>query len=117
MFQDPLTVSTGFKQYAAQWYGLPALFSPIRVQSHVVTSAGNPVEIRLSNKYTLKGLKKDHVVDSVVNVYVRDDGKISKVEDKWNGKLPDGPISEVGGMLDLLAWRRVADIGARLSGN
>ena len=94
-FTDPLTVAGGYQKYAAQWYGLPALFSPIQIQSHRVTSAGNPIELELSNKYTVKGIKTEKVIDSVVKIFIGADGKIERVEDRWNDNLPDGAISQV----------------------
>lgn len=94
-FADPLSIATGVDRFAAQWYGLAALFSPITIQSHKVISDGNPVEFELSNKYVVKVIKKEQVINSVVRIHVGPDGKIAKVEDKWNGTLPEGPISEV----------------------
>ncbi|TDZ27717.1 hypothetical protein C8035_v009476 [Colletotrichum spinosum] len=93
-FQDNITVATGFDKYAAQWYGLPALFDPIRIQSHTVTSAGNPIEFQLKNSYTVKGIKSEQTMESVVQIEVGDDGKIVKVNDKWNNDLPDGAFSQ-----------------------
>lgn len=93
-FSDPLTVSTGAKQYLAQWYGLPAVFDPIKIIRHQVTSAGNPIEMELENSYTVKGIQKKQDITSVVRIFVGPDGKIDKVEDRWNDKLPDGPISQ-----------------------
>lgn len=94
-FTDPITVSTGADKYKAQWYGLPALFDPIKILEHKVTSSGNPIEFTLKNQYTVKGIKKEQVIDSVVRVYVGSDGKIEKVEDRWNDKLPEGAFSDV----------------------
>lgn len=94
-FADPLTNAVGYDKFAAQWYGLPALFHPIQIQSHQVTSGGNPIELELSNKYTVKGIKKEQLMNSVVKIHVGSDGKIDKVEDRWNDSLPEGPISEV----------------------
>ncbi|KAI8722645.1 hypothetical protein NCS52_00408800 [Fusarium sp. LHS14.1] len=92
-FQDPITNAVGFDKFAAQWYGLVALFSPITIQSQEVTSSGDPISLRLSNKYVLKGLGTEKVMDSVVDIHVGPDGRISRVEDKWNDKLPQGPIA------------------------
>lgn len=98
---DPLTAAEGYNQFAAQWYGLPAVFSPINLVSHTVTSAGNPIEIDLVNKCTLKGVKKEQEIKSKVKIWLDDktttngDNKIIKVEDRWNDKLPDGVISQV----------------------
>lgn len=94
-FTDNITVATGYPKYTAQFYGLPALFKPIQLQHHRVTSAGNPIELEMSNKYVVKGIKKEQVMNSVVRIFVGEDGKISKVEDRWNGKLPEGAISDV----------------------
>jgi len=71
------------------------LFNPIRIQSHKVTSDGNPIEFELSNAYTVKGINKEETITSVVRIHVGEDGKIEKVEDKWNGSLPEGAVSEV----------------------
>lgn len=49
----------------------------------------------MSNKYVVKGIKKEQVMNSVVRIFVGQDGKIEKVEDRWNGKLPEGAISDV----------------------
>ncbi|OTA99607.1 hypothetical protein M426DRAFT_269040 [Hypoxylon sp. CI-4A] len=93
-FKDPLTIASGHKQFAAQWYGLAALFHPIEIQHHSVVSGGNPMEINLSNKYTLKGVGMSQTVDSVVRIYTGQDGKIESVEDRWNDKLEDGAIRD-----------------------
>ena len=60
-----------------------------------MTSAGNPIELDLSNKYVVKGINKEQVIDSVVRIHVGQDGRIEKLEDKWNGKLPEGVVLEV----------------------
>ncbi|KAK0628352.1 hypothetical protein B0T17DRAFT_588495 [Bombardia bombarda] len=94
-FADPITSATGYDRFAAQWYGLPAVFDPIQLVSHQVVSAGNPIELDLCNKYTLKGIKKEQEIASRVRIFVDEaSGKIEKVEDKWDGKLPDGVFSE-----------------------
>jgi len=93
-FTDPITIATGFDRFAAQWYGLPAVFNPIKLLAHRVTSAGNPIELDLRNRYTLKGVKTDQEIGSRVRIFVGDDGLIERVEDRWDGKLPEGPVSE-----------------------
>lgn len=94
-FRDPIALAKGYSHYAAQWYGLAALFSPIQIQSHCVTSADNPIEISLSNKYTAKGTSVEHVIDSIVRIHVAPDGRIEEVEDRWNDILPEGAFSQV----------------------
>lgn len=93
-FQDPIALATGYDKFAAQWYGLPALFNPIKILSHQVTSAGNPIELTLSNKYVVKGVQKEQVINSVVRIHVGQDGKIEKLEDRWNDQLPDGAFAQ-----------------------
>ncbi|KAH8779781.1 hypothetical protein F5883DRAFT_626161 [Diaporthe sp. PMI_573] len=93
-FADNITVAEGFPKYSAQFYGLPALFKPIQLQSHQVKSAGNPIELGMSNKYVVRGIKQEKVMNSVVRIHVGSDGKIEKVEDRWNGELPSGAISD-----------------------
>ncbi|ETS81684.1 hypothetical protein PFICI_06686 [Pestalotiopsis fici W106-1] len=114
-FADNITIATGYDKFAAQWYGLPAVFKPIQIQRHQVVSAGNPIELDLSNKYTVKGIKKEQVMDSRVKIHVGADGKIEKVEDRWNDNLPEGGISEVSSrvlVLPLTAARALVGLGA-----
>ena len=103
-FVDPLTIAEGRKQYQAQWYGLKAVFSNIERLSCNVTSGGQPIEMDLKTKYTVKGLGSEQIIASKVLIHTSADGsKIEKVEDKWNGKLPDGVFTNVS-VLSLRSW-------------
>ncbi|QSZ28881.1 hypothetical protein DSL72_003386 [Monilinia vaccinii-corymbosi] len=93
-FSDPITKAEGRKQFAAQWYGLQAVFSPIERLGYEVTSAGNPVVLGLKTRYVLKGLGKEQVIESQVRIWTEGGGaqggdmKIVKVEDAWGGEVP-----------------------------
>ncbi|KAF1822076.1 uncharacterized protein K489DRAFT_380810 [Dissoconium aciculare CBS 342.82] len=93
-FTDPITISKGREKYSAQWYGLQAAFSEIERLHHEVKSAGNPISIDMKTRYVIKGIGKEQTVSSVVNIYTEGD-KIVKVEDKWDGKLPDSAFADV----------------------
>ncbi|KAF6230360.1 hypothetical protein HO133_004702 [Letharia lupina] len=93
VFQDPITIAEGRKQYEAQWYGLQAAFSEIERLHHEVTSGGNPITMDLRTRYVVKGIGKEQTIDSKINIFHdKDTGKITKVEDKWDGKLPDSSL-------------------------
>jgi hypothetical protein len=94
-FNDPLTSATGREQYSAQWYGLQQAFSEINRLNHQVKDAGNPILMDLRTKYVIKGINKEQTIQSLVSIQLDDQGKISKVEDKWNGELPTGMIANV----------------------
>ena len=49
----------------------------------------------LKTRYVIKGIGKEQTVSSVVAIHLDGEGKIQKVEDKWDGKLPEGAISNV----------------------
>lgn len=50
----------------------------------------------MGNKYVLKGIKKEQVMESVVRIFTDEaSGKITRVEDRWNGNLPEGAVSDV----------------------
>lgn len=53
----------------------------------------------LKTRYVIKGINKEQVVSSVVAIYLDSEGKIQKVQDKWDGKLPDGAIANVSTVL------------------
>lgn len=112
-FTDPLTVATGYPKYTAQFYGLPALFKPIQIQSYQVTSSGNPIEFEMSNKYVVKGINKEQVVNSLIKIYLGSDGKIEKLEDRWNGNLPEGAVSNVSGSSSERGWSLSPFVWAR----
>ncbi|EON69813.1 hypothetical protein W97_09076 [Coniosporium apollinis CBS 100218] len=92
-FEDPITIANGRKQYEAQWYGLQSAFSEIERLHHEVVSAGNPIVMNLKTRYVVKGIGKEQTIASAVNIFVGKDGKIEKLQDKWDGKLPDSFFS------------------------
>jgi hypothetical protein len=96
VFEDPLAKAHGRKEFEAQWYGLQTAFSEIERLHHEVKSAGNPIEMDLKTRYMVKGVGAEKTVESVVRIFTEGD-KISKVEDRWNGSLPDGAVANVSG--------------------
>ncbi|KAF2193451.1 hypothetical protein K469DRAFT_691028 [Zopfia rhizophila CBS 207.26] len=105
-FTDPLTIATGREKYRAQWYGLQSAFSEIERLSHSVKDAGNPILMDLKTRYVIKGIKKEQTIRSVVTIHTDEQGKIAKVEDKWDGNLPESSIANVGSVSQLvsLVW-------------
>ena len=97
VFVDPLTIAEGRKQYQAQWYGLRAAFSEISSLHRQVTSAGNPIEIDMKTKYVVKGLGTEKIIQSKIKIW-NEDGKITKVEDRWDDNIPEGAIAKVGSL-------------------
>jgi len=96
IFNDPIALAEGRKQYAAQWYGLAVAFSKIERLSYEVTSSGNPITMDLKTKYIVKGTGTEKVIDSVVDIYLDEHtGKISKLLDKWDGELNSGSVKHV----------------------
>ncbi|KAK3054098.1 hypothetical protein LTR09_004876 [Extremus antarcticus] len=93
VFEDPITVAKGRKQYEPQWYGLQSAFSEIERLHHEVTSNGNPIEMDLKTRYVVKGIGKEQVIDSKIKVWTEGE-KIVRVEDKWDGKLPESGIQD-----------------------
>lgn len=47
-------------------------------------------------RYVVKGINKAQTIQSVVAIHTTEDGaKITKVQDKWNGELPEGSVQDV----------------------
>lgn len=79
-----------------QKYGLATVFSEIERLHYEVTDGGNPIGLALSTRYVVKGIGKEQTIDSKVFIhYDQVTGKITKVEDKWDGKLPDSSFQNV----------------------
>ncbi|KPI38483.1 uncharacterized protein AB675_4175 [Cyphellophora attinorum] len=94
-FHDPLTNATGRKQFEAQWYGLKTAFSEIERLGCEVKSGGNPIELGLKTRYKVKGIGSEQTIESQILIHTTgsdSDMRITKVEDKWDGEIKDGPI-------------------------
>lgn len=110
-FVDPICIAKGRKQFEAQWYGLQTAFSEIERLHHEVTSAGNPIEMDMKTRYVVKGINKEQIIKSKILIHT-DGDKIAKVEDKWDGKLPDSSIANVSSVFQLmnpLWWLKYAE--------
>jgi len=95
-FNDPLTKAEGRKQFEAQWYGLKAAFSEIEQLQQSVTSAGNPITLDLKTRYKMKGIGTEKTINSVIKIHTDPEGKkITQVEDRWDGEIPDGAFAKV----------------------
>jgi len=92
VFTDPITIAKGRKQFEPQWYGLQTAFSEIERKSHQVTDAGNPIAMDMVTRYKVKGIGKETTINSKILIFT-EGGKISRVEDKWDGELPDSGIA------------------------
>ncbi|RKF63586.1 hypothetical protein OnM2_024096 [Erysiphe neolycopersici] len=96
-FNDPLTMSTGRKQYQAQWYGLKAAFSEIEQLQAIVLKSGNPMHLSVKTRYKVKGIGIEKIITSDVRIYTDSLEKyITGVDDIWNTELPSGAIAKVG---------------------
>jgi hypothetical protein len=65
--------------------------------------------MNLSTKYTVKGIGKEQRIDSVVKIWTErenGEGSITKVEDRWNGEIPEGAFAKVSflGKVSSLRW-------------
>lgn len=60
----------------------------------------------LKTRYVVKGIGKEQIIDSKILIfYDKATGKITKVQDKWNGKLPDSSFTTVSfGQLSSPWW-------------
>ena len=86
-------------------YGLQAAFKEIERLHHEVTDGGNPIGLDLKTRYVVKGIGKEQTIASKVNIfYDKDSGKITKVEDKWDGQLPDSSFTNVSVGQILSPW-------------
>lgn len=89
-----------------QQYGLQTAFSEIERLHFEVTDGGNPIGLDLRTRYVVKGIGKEQTIDSKVLIfYDKVSGKITRVEDKWNGQLPDSWFQNVSlSMLSRPRW-------------
>ena len=61
-----------------------------------MTDGGNPIALDMRTRYVIKGIGKEQTINSkIVIFYDQGTGKITKVEDKWDGQLPDSSFKNV----------------------
>ena len=93
-------------------YGLQTAFSEIERLHHEVVSGGNPIGMDLKTRYVTKGVSKEQIISSRINIfYDKDTNKITKVQDKWGGELPDSSFKNVSieQLLDPWWWVHYAE--------
>lgn len=79
--------------------------SEIERLDHQVTDAGNPIKMDLKTRYVIKGIGKEQIISSKVQIFLDQQNRIEKVEDKWDGNLPESMFADVSRRLFLaLAW-------------
>lgn len=58
----------------------------------------------LKTRYVVKGIHKEQIINSKIHIfYDKASGKITKVEDKWDGKLPDSSFTNVSSLRQLFS--------------
>ncbi|KAL8276737.1 hypothetical protein RQP46_010846 [Phenoliferia psychrophenolica] len=98
VFADPIALATGFKQYAAQWFGMPAAFPASETLAwKVVKSEPGLIEFELRQKYTVALIKTTKVMSSLVHIELDSDEFVTRFEDRWDAK----PLS-TGGIATML---------------
>ena len=65
----------------------------------------------LKTRYKVKGIGKEQTIASKVNIFYDSTGKIEKVQDKWDGNLPDSSIKNVslGQLISPFWWLHYAE--------
>ncbi|KAF8326410.1 uncharacterized protein EI90DRAFT_2859128, partial [Cantharellus anzutake] len=88
VFEDPLTLCHGYREYAAQVSHFAKFVSKTVTVSHrVLASTTSPSRIVYSQvqEYTFKFMKQKKTIHSMVVIHLDREEKIIKLEDKWKG--------------------------------
>ncbi|KAJ7285620.1 hypothetical protein C8J57DRAFT_1285365 [Mycena rebaudengoi] len=87
VFEDPLSKCKGFREYAAQWFAMPALFAHSEtVSARVMSSTRTPNRIVFSQTQTYKNRFVNKTIESIVTVDLDEHDKIIRLVDQWDGK-------------------------------
>lgn len=88
VLENPLGKAVGKAEVESVWWTLDKLMQDVRLMKHHLVEAGDKrFVLEVEVKYTLKGLGKETVVESVVEVELDDEGqKIRRIVDKWGGE-------------------------------
>lgn len=59
-----------------------------------MTSSGNPITLDARTRYKVKGIGSEKTMESEIRITTDAAGdKIVRVEDRWNGELPEGAVA------------------------
>ena len=51
--------------------------------------------MNMRTRYVVKGISKEQTIDSKIEIFVDEKtGKITRVNDKWDGKMPDSTFRD-----------------------
>ncbi|KAG8747009.1 hypothetical protein FRC10_002808 [Ceratobasidium sp. 414] len=89
VFEDPWTKCIGYREYTAQWFALPRVVPhSTTLQHRVLSSTHYPHRIVFdqTQEYNLRFLNRKKIIQSLVTLELDEDGKIVRMEDRWNGE-------------------------------
>ncbi|KAK4703694.1 hypothetical protein P7C70_g2519, partial [Phenoliferia sp. Uapishka_3] len=87
VFADPIVTAVGFRQYAAQWFGMPAAFPASETLAWKVTrNEPGFIEYEQQQKYTIAVIKTTKVMSSLVHIELDNEEYVTKFEDRWDAK-------------------------------
>ncbi|KAJ6455624.1 hypothetical protein C8R47DRAFT_1165964 [Mycena vitilis] len=95
VFEDPLVEAHGFREYAAQWYAMPKVFSKTEtVSCRVISATPSPIATRIVFSQTQRYQNRfmDKTIESLVTVDLDDTDKITRMVEQWDGKDLPGSI-------------------------
>lgn len=97
--QDPLEECSGYKEYGAQYYGMPHAFSKSRtLHVNVLSSTHGPSEpnrivYEQQQEYTIRFLRRRQKVQSLITLDLDEDDKIVHLTDEWSASQPPARYS------------------------
>ncbi|KAM5383800.1 hypothetical protein ACJZ2D_001789 [Fusarium nematophilum] len=86
---NPPGIMTGHRRIVAAWYAHAASLESSHIQSHMVQST-SPIRFNLSINETFRGLGLQVMINSEVRVHVDEDGKIKRLEERWDTVTNEG---------------------------
>lgn len=87
-FEAPQCKCKGYKEYTAQWFAMPKLFSRSeQLSKRVMSSTDSPNRLVYFQRqeYTFRLLNKKKVIESIIVVDLDENDRILRLVDQWNG--------------------------------
>ncbi|KAI0948331.1 hypothetical protein AcW1_005577 [Taiwanofungus camphoratus] len=89
VFEDPFIKCVGFREYAAQWYGVSQILSAseqVSCRILLATLSPNRLVYSQTQRYTTRLFGYTKTLNSIIVVDLDEDLKIIHLVDKWNAK-------------------------------
>lgn len=90
IFEDPIAHCRGWRQYAAQWWGMKVFSTSVTKAWRITKDTPQEIQFAQKQHYGIKRFGFEKTMISTVTMKLDNDGRIIHFQDAWDGKPMPG---------------------------